>query len=148
MKEIVRCLIIMSFAVILVAMAACSKPPAEENTNVSNTNQSTETGNKLAPGTILAEREEQKAKRNPSQPGKGTIKVDSQPAGAAVLLIVDEEGGAGDPQPRGVTPTVITDVVPGKYAVHLEMPGYKFFQKTVDVKPGIITSVYGKLKKQ
>jgi hypothetical protein len=73
---------------------------------------------------------------NASGPGLGGIKIASRPPGANVLLIPeDEAGGAGLPKPRGTTPTTITDLIPGRYTVHLELVGYKSFQKTVEVKP-------------
>jgi hypothetical protein len=71
----------------------------------------------------------------------GSIKVGSRPAGATVILISEEGGGAGRPQPRGTTPTVISDVTAGKYAVHLELRGYKPFQQSVEVKAGETVSV-------
>ena len=78
---------------------------------------------------------------------KGSIRVESTPAGADVLLIVEAEGGAGAPEPRGTTPTTITDLAPGKYTVHLEMRGYKYFQKSVELKPGATAIVKATLKK-
>src|SRR6185436_12529702 len=66
--------------------------------------------------------------------GTGSIQVASAPPGARILLIPVDEGGASVPQSRGVTPTTITGLSPGKYAVGLEMPGYKSFQKEVVVK--------------
>ena len=77
----------------------------------------------------------------------GTIKVGSQPAGATVLLMLTDEGGASPPEPRGTTPTTLADLSPGKYTVHLEMRGYKAFQKEVEVKAGEVTTVVGVLKR-
>jgi hypothetical protein len=63
------------------------------------------------------------------------------------MLITEAVGGASPPEPRGTTPTTITDLEPGTYTVHLEKPGYKFFQKTVLVKEGKDASVIATLKK-
>jgi hypothetical protein len=65
-----------------------------------------------------------------------------------VLLVAVDEGGAGEPQSRGVTPTTITGVYPGTYTVDLERPGYKFFQKKVVVKENAISKVSAALRKQ
>lgn len=83
-----------------------------------------------------------------NQSSMGTIEVSSTPPGARVLLISDDESGAGEPQSKGLTPTTITGIEPGKYTVHLERPGYKFFQKSVTVKAGTTVKVNGALKKQ
>jgi len=74
--------------------------------------------------------------------------VSSVPPGARVLLISNDESGAGEPQSKGLTPTTITGIEPGKYTVHLERPGYKFFQKEITVKAGSTVKVNGNLKKQ
>jgi len=59
-----------------------------------------------------------------------------------------DEGGAGEPKSKGLTPTSITGLQPGKYTVDLEKPGYRFFQKEVVVKEGVVTKVNASLKKQ
>ena len=82
------------------------------------------------------------------KPLTGSIKVESRPDGADVLLIPEDETGADPPQPRGRTPTTITELGPGKYAVHLEKSGYKPFQKSVEVKPGETTLVTAPLQKR
>ena len=65
-----------------------------------------------------------------------------------MLLVSTDVGGAGEPQSKGVTPTTITGLQPGKYTVDLEKPGYKFFQKEIVVKQGSTTKVAASLKKQ
>ena len=83
-----------------------------------------------------------------SKLGLGGIKVGSRPMGATIILIAEEEGGGlGRPQVRGATPTTITDITPGKYTVHLELNGYKPFQKSVEVKADETTSVVAELKR-
>jgi PEGA domain-containing protein len=82
-----------------------------------------------------------------AQTGTGGIEVTSTPPGARVLLVSVDEGGAGEPQPRGVTPTTITGVYPGKYTVDLEKPGYRFFQKDVVVKENGTAKVKATLRK-
>lgn len=74
--------------------------------------------------------------------------MNSVPPGARVLLVSTDEAGAGEPQSRGLTPTSITGLQPGKYTVDLEKSGYRFFQKEVLVKEGAITRVKAALKKQ
>jgi hypothetical protein len=76
---------------------------------------------------------------------KGSIKVESTPAGADVMLITEALGGASLLEPRGTTPTTITDLDPGKYTVHLEKSGYKYFQKSVEIKPGGTVTVTAKM---
>ena len=83
-----------------------------------------------------------------AQAGTGSIEVTSTPAGARVLLVSVDEGGAGEPQPRGVTPTTVTGVYPGKYTIDLEKPGYRFFQKDVVVKENATSKVKATLRKQ
>ena len=83
---------------------------------------------------------------NDTTAGTGSIEVASAPPGARVLLIPVDESGASQPQVRGVTPTTITGLSPGKYAVELEKPGYKSYQKEVVVKADITTNVKAKLR--
>lgn len=111
----------------------------------------TETGNRNAPAAAN--------ENSPPVPATGTtparseatdhgsIRVESTPAGAEVLLITEAVGGASPPEPRGTTPMTITDLAPGAYTVHLEKPGYKFFQKSVQLKPGATATVTARLKK-
>jgi hypothetical protein len=89
------------------------------------------------------------AKSSPQadQSTTGSIEVTSVPPGARVLL-VSTDAGAGEPQSKGSTPTTITGLQPGKYTVDLEKPGYRFFQKEVEVKPGKTLKVNAPLKKQ
>jgi hypothetical protein len=83
--------------------------------------------------------------KNQSQPGLGGIKVGSRPAGATITLIPEDEAGAGRPQGHGSTPATIIDLIPGKYTIHLELAGYKSFQKSVEVKPDETTPVTAQL---
>jgi hypothetical protein len=77
----------------------------------------------------------------------GSIEVNSTPPSARILLVSTDESGAGEPQPKGLTPTTISGLSPGKYTVDLEKPGYKFFQKEVTVKAGTIVRISAALKK-
>jgi hypothetical protein len=79
------------------------------------------------------------------KPGGGAIEVRSTPAGAAIILLAEE---GGQPEPRGSTPTVITGLAPGKYIIHLEKLGYRFFQKKVEIKQNETVRVDAKLKKE
>jgi hypothetical protein len=86
----------------------------------------------------------------PSAPQKiegGAIEVTSTPVGASIMLIETGEGGAGPPKPRGVTPTTIGGLPPGKYVVHIEKPGYTFFQKKVELKGNETVKVHARLRK-
>lgn len=84
----------------------------------------------------------------PEQKTTGSIDVTSTPPGARVLLVATDEGGAGEPQPKGITPTTITGLAPGKYTVDIEKPGYRFSQTEVKVKAGATAKVAAALKKQ
>lgn len=88
------------------------------------------------------------ASQQPNQSTTATIEVSSVPPGAKVLLVSTDAAGAGEPKPKGLTPTTITGLEPGKYTVDLEKPGYKFFQKEVTVKEGDRLKVNATLKKQ
>ena len=83
----------------------------------------------------------------PAQTAAGSIEVTSTPSGANILLIATDEGGAGEPQPRGITPTTINGLAPGKYTVHLEKTGYRFSQKKIEVKAGSTVKVAATLRK-
>jgi hypothetical protein len=83
-----------------------------------------------------------------AKPSGGTIQVISTPAGASVILIANDEGGAGTPEPKGSTPAMITGISPGKYVVDVEKPGYKYFQKYVQVKDGQTQKINASLKKE
>ena len=83
-----------------------------------------------------------------SKPGMGSIKVGSRPMGATIILLSQDEGGGfGRPQVRGATPSTITDIAPGKYTVHLELNGYKAFQKSIEVKADETSTVVTDLKR-
>lgn len=120
------------------AMETACTPAPPANTNQSNINTNAAPSNSS----------QTKPTQQSNQSTTGTIEVSSVPPGARVLLISNDEGGAGEPQTKGLTPTTITDIQPGKYTVDLERPGYKFFQKEIVVKGGKTTKVSGTLKKQ
>ena len=120
------------------AMESACTPAPPANTNQSNINTNAAPSNSS----------QTKPTQQSNQSTTGTIEVSSVPPGARVLLISNDEGGAGEPQLKGLTPTTITDIQPGKYTVDLERPGYKFFQKEIVVKGGKTTKVSGTLKKQ
>ena len=120
------------------AMETACTPAPPANTNQPNINANAAPSNSS----------QTKPSQQSNQSTTGTIEVSSVPPGARVLLISNDEGGAGEPQPKGLTPTTITDIQPGKYTVDLERPGYKFFQKEIVVKRGKTTKVSGTLKKQ
>jgi hypothetical protein len=131
---------------LLTVAVACNGAKPSGNSGSGNSNSSaanssansnaaqTHTANSNSPGTV--------------QSNTGSIDVSSTPPGARVLLVLEDEGGAGEPQPRGITPTVITGVYPGKYTVHLEMPGYRYSQQSVQVKAGSSVKITRTLKRQ
>jgi PEGA domain-containing protein len=43
---------------------------------------------------------------------------------------------------------MITGITPGKYTVDVEMNGYKYYQKEIEVKEGATVRVNATLKKQ
>lgn len=88
----------------------------------------------------------QPAAETAKRPESGRLEINSEPAGAVILLIPELEGEAKGPQQRGQTPATI-EVAPGKYTVHLEKPGYGYFQKEVEVKPNETIKIEAKLKK-
>ena len=117
-------------------MAGCTHPQPDMGGQNANSTPRAETATPL----ILPQGQ--------SKPGLGGIKVGSRPTGATIMLISEDEGGGfGRPQVRGSTPTTITDVAPGKYTVHLELNGYKAFQKSIDVKADQTASVTADLKR-
>jgi uncharacterized membrane protein len=128
MRRLARAATFALIALSISVIAGCNKKPDPKPANA----------NSAQPAATQAEKPKK---------ATGQIKVESKPAGASVLLIPESEDGAGQPQARGATPTVITDLEPGKYAVHLEKGGYKPFQKSVEVKAGETTQVVGNLKK-
>jgi hypothetical protein len=132
MRKLSGILITIFLASVLLATAACTQVANNSNSESSkpanNTTASQNAGNKTDSST-------------------GSIKIGSRPPGATVLLIADEGGEAGKPQMRGTSPTTITDLVPGKYTVHLELKGYKSFQKSVEVKAGETIPVTTDLQK-
>ena len=148
-----RSLNLVLFVVSCIILTACSTAPTT-NDNQRNRNANTAQANSSPANSSPANSSQAKSSQTnsskPSQPDQsttGSIEVTSTPPGARVLLI-SMEGGAGEPQSKGASPTTITGLQPGKYTVDLEKPGYKFFQKEVDVKPGKTMKVNASLKKQ
>ena len=144
MHKIARIPVLALIALTLLITASCASPPAETNSNSTPA---------ASPGTAPAASPAPAAPA-PSAPtaeseasATGSIKIESTPVGAEVLLITEAVGGAGPPEPRGTTPMTITDLAPGTYTVHLEKPGYKFFQKSIQVKPGKSATITATLKK-
>lgn len=142
MRNISRSLITSLLALTAIALIACASPPAEENKNdgASGSQPGSDSSQpKVAnEGTPLSQQSE----------GTGSIQVTSDPAGAHIILIEEDEAGAGAPKPRGVTPATLTELAEGKYIVHLERPGYKFFQKNVKVVANQTAKVKAKLRKE
>ena len=125
---------------IILAMTACTDhPPANSNQRTANANSANASQSNTS---------QSKPSQQPAQSTTGSIEVISNPPGARVLLISNDEGGAGEPQSKGLTPTMITGVAPGKYTVHLERPGYRFSQDNVEIKAGQTIKINKFLKKQ
>lgn len=113
------------------ALISCSRQADVPNKDVANKNVANEN---TPPGA-------------PQKLEGGTIEATSTPVGASVMLIETGEGGVGPPKPRGSTPTSISGLLPGKYVVHIEKPGYTFFQKKVEIKGNESVKVDARLKK-
>lgn len=124
----------------VVAPACTTAPTTNSNLRIGNANAAQST----APQTNSSA----KPPQQPDQSTTGSIEVTSAPPGARVLLVSTDVGGAGEPQSKGLTPTTITGLQPGKYTVDLEKPGYKFFQKEVEVGSGKTVRINASLKKQ
>lgn len=120
-----------------VGMMACAKAPT------ANTNQPIVNAN-----TAQSSSPQPKPAQKPDDKTTGSIEVASSPPGARVLLIAIDDDTAGEPQSKGVTPTAITGVKPGKYTIDLEMQGYRFYQKEITVKKGTAVKISATLKKR
>ncbi len=137
MKQTPRVLILLFLGVSLAMVTACTTaPPA-------NTNQPSVNAN-VTPSNSS----QTKASEQPNERTTGTIEVSSVPPGAQVLLIATDEDTAGEPQRKGLTPTTIAGVKPGKYTIDLEKAGYRFFQKEIVVKKAATTKVSATLRKK
>lgn len=123
----------------LIATGCSNATTSNGNQVAGNTNRAASPANANRPASASAAKD---------QSTSGSIEVTSTPPGAKVLLVSTGEGGAGEPQSKGLTPTTITGLAPGKYTVDLEKPGYKFFQKEIEVKIGSTVKVAASLKKQ
>ena len=64
-----------------------------------------------------------------------------------MVMIREEEGSSGDPERKGSTPVMISGVAPGKYSINLEKPGFKPFQKEVEVKEAKTVKITATLKR-
>ena len=128
-----RVLTFTMFIAIVAIAAGCSGPadPARNN----NAAQGSPPPSPPSPPTPAA------------PPTTGGIKIASTPGGASILLMATDESGASAPEPRGTTPITLTDLSPGKYAVHLELKGYKSFQKEVEVKAGEVVPVVARMQR-
>lgn len=129
-----------SFLAASLGLSACSITPP------TNSNQRDINSNAAQSNTSQGDSSQNKSVKQSTT--TGSIEVNSVPPGARVLLVSTDEGGAGEPQQKGLTPVTILGLSPGKYTVDLERPGYKFFQKEVTVKPGGTAKVSATLKKQ
>ena len=124
-------------ALVMSLTVACTQPSDTAN------NQTSKPANSAPPPSTSGG-----TNASPTNSSMGAIKIGSRPVGASVLLIADEGGEAGKPQMRGTSPTIIADLTPGKYTVHLELKGYKYFQKAVEVKAGETVPVTADLQRQ
>jgi len=141
--KLLRNTLILSLITFFVPACTTVKPGGDGKSTSPNTNQSAANSN-----ASQARAANDNSQANTSQALTGSIEVTSTPPGARVLLVLIDEEGASEPQPRGITPTTITGVYAGKYTVDLEKPGYRFFQKDVVVKPNTTAKVNAALRKQ
>lgn len=137
LRNLTRSLLVVSC---VVSTACTTAPPTNSNQRNGNAN--------AAQSNTPQTNSTAKPSQQPEQSTTGSIEVTSVPPGARVLLVSTDVGGAGEPQSKGLTPTTITGLGPGKYTVDIEKPGYKFFQKEVEVKPGKTLRFSATLKKQ
>jgi hypothetical protein len=122
---------------IVIGGASCATvPPANTNQPSVNTNSASSNSSQT------------KASPQAENSNTGTIEVTSVPPGARVLLISTDDDTAGEPQQKGVTPTTITGVRPGKYTVDLEKTGFRYFQRQIEVKKGATAKVNATLRKK
>jgi guanyl-specific ribonuclease Sa len=142
MKQLCNALILTLMTVLIVGCTS-RQSGGDGKSPAANANQPAANSNKSQSKTA-----NDNSSAKTAQAMTGSIEVTSTPPGARVLLVLVDEGGASEPQPRGVTPTTITGVSPGKYTVDLEKPGYRFFQKDVVVKANTTAKVSAALKKQ
>jgi PEGA domain. len=133
-----RLLLLQSLIAFNLFSVACSvTPPANDN------NQPKDNAN-VAQSPSTNSNSSQKAQ----QANTGSIEVTSVPPGAGVTLIPTDENGAGTPRAYGLTPTMITDLAPGKYTVNIQKNDYRYFQKEVEVAANKTVKVSAPLKKQ
>ena len=146
MRRLFGILIASVFTLAIITTVACTRPSDNPNNQTStptnSANQPKDNGGN--PSTTPSTTPSAPA----TNPSLGAIKVGSRPTGASIMLIADEGGEAGKPQLRGTSPAIIADLPPGKYTVHLELKGYKYFQKAVEVKAGETVTVTTDLQKQ
>ncbi|MCR4290309.1 MAG: PEGA domain-containing protein, partial [Candidatus Scalindua sp.] len=69
---------------------------------------------------------------SPSQTKTGSIMVKSEPPSAVIFL---------DDDNIGVTPAIITQILPGKYKIKIKMEGYNSWSQSVNVKANKETSL-------
>ena len=92
------------------------------------------TTEKIAP--IEAEKETEKPSP-PRQIQTGSIMVKSEPPSADIYLDGDN---------IGLTPAIITQILPGRYKIKIKMDGYHIWDQNVDVKTNKETSLTAVLK--
>jgi len=138
-------LALVALGVWLAVVTGCSTPGigqnnrnATRNANVhpaSNTNsQANVNAAKAAPAAT------------PARASGGTIEIQSTPPGASIVLVSEDEAGAGPPKPYGATPATLTGIAPGKYTVDITKPGFKDYQKEIQVKAGATVKIDARLK--
>lgn len=143
MKKLISILLQSFVAFGLAITTACTA-----NQTGGNSNQTTGNSNLQAGGNSNALQTQPSAKTpaKVEQAGTGTIDVKSTPPGARVILISLDEDGA-EPQQKGSTPTTLTDIPVGKYTVNIERPGYKYYQKNINVQENKTVQVSASLQK-
>ncbi|MCP4251916.1 MAG: PEGA domain-containing protein, partial [Candidatus Scalindua sp.] len=81
---------------------------------------------------IPVEKEKKKPQPTLTQTTTGSIMVKSEPPSAKIFLDNDD---------IGVTPAIITQILPGKYRIKIKMAGYDTWSQSVDVKANKETSL-------
>jgi hypothetical protein len=137
MKNQLHVLTVLIVVVSSAAHLACTTPPP------ANTNRPAVNANTASSNSSPA-----KPAQQAESSSTGSIEVSSVPPGARIVLIATDDDAASEPLQKGMTPTTISGVKPGKYTVDLEKQGYRFYQKEVTVKVGKTVKIAASLKKR
>src|SRR5262245_53826787 len=115
-RNSIRILTALAIGVWLAVAAGCTTSgPSQTNSGV----QRNATGQPASNTNSQANANAAKAATagTPARATGGTIEIKSTPPGASIVLVSEDEAGAGPPKPYGSTPATLTGIAPGKYTV-------------------------------